>query len=161
MDQPGEVLVAKLAEMHPEWEVAVEPPPGGPRRGFVSERGGPGRIRYVFGEDERGGFLEFYSFHRVWGDLHARIRDDGTVEGLDVLETVVPATGDPDQDRLLVEAQNGRNRRLLEELDATGLLSGGPVPASFEINAAVVAGLLDPEEGAGGRHPRTKRCDPP
>jgi hypothetical protein len=148
MDPPGDVLVAKLVEMHRGWDLAVEPPPAGPRRGFVREGGGPGRIRYVFGVDGGGRFLEFYSFHRVWGDLHARIREDGTVESLDVLETAVATTGDPDEDRRLIEAQNRRNRRLLEELDDAGLLSGGPVPASFEINAALATGLLDRDDPA-------------
>lgn len=141
-----DVLVAKLVEMHPEWDFAFEPPPAGPRRGFVRQRAGSGGIRYVFGEDERGPFLEFYSFHRIWGDLHARIRSNGGVEGLDVLETAVPVTGDPDEDRRVVDAQNERNQRLLKELDDAGLLSGGPVPASFEINAALVTGLLDPDD---------------
>lgn len=83
MDRPGDILVRKLVDMHPGWGLAVEAPPGGPRSGFLQQVGGSGRIRYVFGEDERGAFLEFYSFHRVWGDVHARIREDGTVEGLD------------------------------------------------------------------------------
>ncbi len=148
MDRRGDALVAKLLEMHPDWDVEVEPPPGGPRLGSVRERGGPGRIRYAFGEGDNGAFLEFYSFHRVWGDLHARIHEDGTVEGLDVLETVVPTTGDPDEDRRAVEQQNRRNRRLLKELDEAGLLSGGPVPASFEINAALATGLIDPADPA-------------
>lgn len=150
MDRPGDVLARKLDEMHPGWGVAVEPPPAGPRRGFVRQAGGPGRIRYVFGEDERGIFLEFYSFHRVWGDVHARIREDGTVEGLDVLDTAVAVTGDPDEDRRLVEAQNRRNQRLLVELEEAGLLSGGPIPASFEIDAALAGGLIDTEQGPGG-----------
>lgn len=142
MDRPGEVLVAKLDELHPGWDVAIEPPPEGPRKGFVAQKGGAGRIRYAFGEDANGVYLEFYSFHRVWGDLHARIRGDGSVEPLDVLETAVPATGDP----RAVEEQNRRNRRLLQELEEAGLLSGGPVPASFEINAALASGLLDPPD---------------
>lgn len=146
MDRLEDALVAKLAEMHPGWGVEIEPPPAGPRWGFVRERGGPGRIRYVFGEDRNGAFLELYSFHRVWGDLHVRIHEDGTVEQLDVLETVVPVTGDPGEDRRAVEEQNRRNQRLLKELDEAGLLSGGPVPTSFEINAALATGLIDPAD---------------
>lgn len=148
MDAPDDVRVAKLVEMHPRWDFDLEPPPAGPRRGFARQRGGSGRIRYAFGADERGEFLEFYSFHRVWGDLHARIRADGKIEPLDVLETAVPVTGDPDEDRRVVEAQNERNRRVLQELDEAGLLSGGPIPASFELNAALVSGLLDPDDSA-------------
>lgn len=153
MDRRGDALVAKLVEMHPGWGLEVEAPPAGPRQGFVRERGGPGRIRYVFGQDDDGLFLELYSFHRIWGDLHARIHEDGTVEHLGVLETAVPVTGDPDEDRRAVEEQNRRNRRLLKELDEAGLLSGGPVPASFEINAALATGLIDPTDPADPADP--------
>ncbi|HEX2195682.1 MAG TPA: hypothetical protein VHJ76_02050 [Actinomycetota bacterium] len=149
-DPQGDVLVAKLVEMHPGWDLVIEPPPAGPARGFARQRDGAGRVRYAFGEDERGSFLEFYSFHRVWGDLHARIRADGTVEELDVLETAVATTGDPGADRRAAEAQNRRNRRLLKELDDAGLLSGGPVPASFEVDAALASGLLDEDDPADG-----------
>ncbi len=150
MDPPPDVLVRKLVEMHPGWDLAVESPPAGSRRGFVRQRGGPGLVRYVFAGDERGSFLEFYSFHRIWGDYHARIYEDGTVVGLDVLETAVPVTGDPDEDGRRIEAQNRRNQRLLRELDEAGLLSGGPVPRSFEVNAALASGLLDRGDPAGG-----------
>jgi hypothetical protein len=147
MDRGSDVLVQKLVEMHPGWDLAIERPPAGPAKGFVRQRSGSGLVRYVFGEDEKGGFLEFYSFHRIWGDLHARIYEDGTVEGLDVLDTTLPTTGNRDEDRRRAEAQNGRNQRLLRELDDAGLLADGPVPVSFTINAAIAGGLLDPGEG--------------
>ncbi|HEX2294085.1 MAG TPA: hypothetical protein VHN37_02120 [Actinomycetota bacterium] len=147
MDPSHDALVRKLVEMHPGWDLEIEESHGPLRSGYVRQRGGSGLVRYVVGEDDRGRFLEFYSFHRIWGDLHARIRADGTVEDLDVLETAVATTGDPAEDRRLAEAQNRRNRRLLKELDEAGLLSGGPVPASFEINAALASGLLDPDGG--------------
>jgi hypothetical protein len=150
VDPAQDVLVSKLVEMHPGWGLAIESPPAGVRGGCARQRGGSGLVRYVFGEDDRGRFLEFYSFHRIWGDLHSRIYEDGTVEGMDVLETATVATGDPDEDKRLVEAQNERNRRLLKELDDAGLLSGGPVPVSFTMNAALTTGLLDPEGDAGG-----------
>lgn len=149
MGTSHDARVAKLAEMHPGWDVAIESPPGGPRSGFARQKGGSGLVRYVFGEDERGGFLEFYSFHRIWGDLHARIYDDGTAEPLDILETTIAPTDDAAEYKREVEAQNLRNQRLLKELDEAGLLSGGPVPASFEINAAIVTGLVDPGNRSG------------
>lgn len=146
MDHGPDVLVQKLVEMHPGWDIAVERPPTG-RRGSARQRGGSGVVRWVFGEGERGTFLEFYSFHRVSGDLHGRIYEDGTVEGLDVLETALPISGDPDEDSRRLEALNRRNRRLLRQLDDAGLLADGPVPVSFEINAALATGLLDPGDG--------------
>ena len=149
MDPSLDARFMKLVEMHPGWDLTVGSPSESERCGFLRQAGGSGLVRYVLGEDERGAFLEFYSFHRIWGDLHARIYEDGTVEPLDVLETAVATTGDADEDMRRIQAQNRRNQELLRALDEAGLLSGGPVPASFEINAALASGLLDPDDRAG------------
>jgi hypothetical protein len=102
--------------------------------------GGHGLVRYAFSEDESGPYLEFYSFHRIWGDLHARVYESGRVEHLAELEA------GPVGDESGRDEQNRRNRQLMEELEAAGLLSGGPVPGSFVANAALVTGLVDAEE---------------
>lgn len=39
-----------------------------------------------------------------------------------------------------------RNRKLLQELESAGLLSGGPVPMSFTVNSYLVTGA-DQEDG--------------
>jgi hypothetical protein len=137
------VMVRVLEEMHPGWDLDVRPPPEGPALGAARQAGGSGLIRYAFSEDERGPYLEFYSFHRIWGDLRARIHESGEVERLAVLETGIVVTGDPVEDARRREQQNQRNRLLMEELEAAGLLSGGPVPASFVTNAAIVTGTVD------------------
>ena len=139
-------MIEELKVRHPEWGIEIQPPPEGPSSGAVRQPGGSGLIRYVFGENERGRYLEYYSFHRIWGDSHRRIYGAGDVESLDTLETMRVVDPDPATDRKNVEEQNERNRRLLEELDAKGLLSGGPVPGSFVINSALVTGVLDEEE---------------
>jgi hypothetical protein len=137
------VMVRRLEEMHPRWGLDVRPPPEGPATGAARQAGGSGLIRYAFSEDERGPYLEFYSFHRVWGDLHARIYGSGEVEHLEVLETTVVDVDDPEEDARLREQQNQRNRSLMEELEAAGLVSGGPVPSSFVVNSAIATGLVD------------------
>ncbi|HEV2755503.1 MAG TPA: hypothetical protein VG318_06970 [Actinomycetota bacterium] len=91
-------------------------------------------------------YLEFYSFHRIWGDSHARIYASGEVERLAVLETMLAVTGDPVKDAQQREQQDQRNRVLIEELEAAGLLSGGPVPSSFVINAPLVTGVIESEK---------------
>ena len=103
-------------------------------------------MRYRFSENDKGPYLEYYQFHRIWGDSHARIYGSGEVEHLDTLATVRIVTGDPVQDRVAQDALEQRNRRLLEELEAAGLLSGGPVPGSFTINSALATGVIDPAE---------------
>lgn len=143
---PADARVHKLAEMHPGWGIDFEPPPRGPSAGAVRQPGGSGLLRYAFGDDDRGPYLEFYSFHRVWGDSHCRIYESGEVQALATLQTAIFPTGDTEKDKRQVGQQNEANRQLLEQLDAAGLLSGGPVPGSFQINAAIVTGIVDPAQ---------------
>ena len=144
---PGyRVRVRLLEEMHSGWDLDLRPPPDGPVSGAARQAGGSGLIRYVFSEDERGPYLEFYSFHRIWGDLHKRIYESGEVEHLAVLETVTAITGDPMEDAQRREQQHQRNRLLMGELEAAGLLAGGLVPGSFVMNAAIVTGIVDAEQ---------------
>lgn len=139
-------MVQMLEEMHPGWELDIQPPPVGPVSGSARQAGGSGSIRYTFSRNEPKPYLEFYSFHRIWGDLHARIYESGEVEHLAVLETTLFVTGDPAKDEQQRKEMNLRNQRLMEELEAAGLLSGGPVPGSFVINAAIVTGAVDVED---------------
>jgi hypothetical protein len=136
-------MVERLEEMHPGWELEIQPPPDGPASGAARQAGGSGLIRYVFSEDGQRPCLEFYSFHRIWGDLHARIYESGEVQHLAVLETTLGVTGDPEKDGQARQEQEQRNRTLMEELEAAGLLSGGPVPNSFAINAVIATGAVE------------------
>lgn len=145
MDTDYATMIRVLEEMHPGWGLDIEPPPRGPASGAVREAGGPGLVRYVFSGGESRPYLEFYSFHRIWGDYHARIYESGEVEHLAVVETALAVTGDSSKDARRRDEQDRRNRRLMEELEAAGLLSGGPVPGSFVANAAIVTGLVDSE----------------
>jgi hypothetical protein len=103
--------------------------------GFLRQGNGSGSVRYAFGTNERGEYLEYYSFHRIGGDSHGRIYADGTYEGLDTLQTMYVSSGEPAEVQQRVDEMHERNRRLLEALDEAGLTSGGPVPNSFTINA--------------------------
>lgn len=137
------IMVERLEEMHLGWELDIQPPPEGPASGAARQTGGSGLIRYTFSGDEQEPYLEFYSFHRIWGDLHARIYESGEVRHLATLETTLGVTGDPEEDTQQLEEQNERNRVLMEDLEAAGLLSGGPVPSSFVLNAAIATGVVD------------------
>ena len=138
-------MVEKLEEIYRTWEIDLEPPPRGPMGGAIRQPDGSGLIRYRFAEDDRGPYLEYYSFHRIWGDSHVRINESGEMEYLDTLATTTIVTGDPETDRQQKERLHERNQRLLEELERAGLLSGGPVPGSFVINSAIVSGAVDPD----------------
>lgn len=139
-------MVQRLKEFYPDWGIDIEPPPAGPRSGVLRQPNGSGLVRYTFSENEKGAFLEYYSFHRIWGDSHLRLYASGEVEHLDTLASTIVLTGDPDKDKQQRERLHERNRRLLEELEEAGLLSGGPIPGSFEINAAILTGAVDPDD---------------
>lgn len=151
------VMAERLEKMHPGWELHIRPPPDGPASGAARQAGGHGLVRYVFSEDEQGPYLEFYSFHRISGDLHARIYESGEVQHLEVLQTMLAVTDDPEEDSRAREEQVHQNQALMEDLEAAGLLSGGPVPSSFTVNAAIVTGAVE----TGGSRPDPTENDRP
>ena len=90
------------------------------------------RFNWVFGETGGYEYVEFYRFHR-FGEEHARIWEDGTVEDLDTLETMYAydpkIPGDEERKR---EESARRYESLLAELSEAGLLE--EVPAHTAIN---------------------------
>jgi hypothetical protein len=140
-------IAEKFSEIFEAWGIEFSPDDIAARRpGFLKQMNGSGSVRYSFGSDERGEYLEFYAFHRIWGDHHARVYESGSVEPLDTLATMYIVDDDPE-----VTAQNERkmeegNRKLLAELEVAGLLSDGPVPNSFTINAHLTSGAEERDE---------------
>lgn len=156
MDAGGGVerIKARFDEMFEPWSIQLPVADLEARRGgMLRQEGGPGSIRYAFGRSDRGEYLEFYLFDRIWGDLHQRIYASGEVEHLRELETVFPQSDDPEEMKRYGEEQEERNRKLLEELDEAGLREGGPVPMSFELNAYLVTGDREPEGPDGADRP--------
>ncbi len=150
MTETLDALRAKFDETFEQWGVTLPEDDVAERRsGYLKQQGGSGSVRYVFGSDDRGEYLEYYAFHRIWGDHHARIYESGEVEALEVLQTGYPI--DPDDPEVAARNEREmieRNRKLLEELETAGLMSGGPVPMSFTINATLVS---NPELEKGGK----------
>lgn len=90
------------------------------------------RFNWVFGEADGYEYMEFYRFHR-FGDEHARIWEDGTVEDLDTLETMYTYNPDiPGDEERKREESARRYESLLEELSGAGLLE--KVPGHTAIN---------------------------
>lgn len=58
-------------------------------------------VRYRFDRDEHGEYLDYYLRHRLAGDRHVRIREDGHTEDLDVIPNWRPCSDDPVQDASL------------------------------------------------------------
>jgi hypothetical protein len=103
--------------------------------GSARQQGGSGLTRFAWGQKDGQPYLEFYSFHRIWGDYHGRVYTDGSMEILSTLQTNYVTGRSPEDDQRSLEQMHEHNRRLLEDLEEAGLGSGGPVPTSFTINA--------------------------
>jgi hypothetical protein len=75
------VLEERFRDHFAPWSISIPP-------GHVGERGrekiveGGWAIWYLFGEDERGEYLDYYASHRMTNDRHFRLREDGTEEYL-------------------------------------------------------------------------------
>ena len=94
-------------------------------------------IQYCFGKDERGEYLDFYSSHRMPGDDHRRLREDGRQEELPAMSTMIffdPAVpGDEERARKASYAANQAIAKLLFEKGFTRFtlnmfLAEEPVP---------------------------------
>lgn len=84
------------------------------------------QFNWVFGEADGYEYMEFYRFHR-FGDEHARIWEDGTVEDLDVLETMYTYNPEIPGDKERKEEESAqRYEILLGELSEAGLLEEVP-----------------------------------
>jgi hypothetical protein len=42
-------------------------------------------VEYLFGRDEKGEYLDFHIAHRIWGNRHRRIRENGECEDLETV----------------------------------------------------------------------------
>lgn len=106
-----------FAETFSYWNLALpDEDVAARRRGKICEAGWA--IWYLFGRDERGEYLDYYSAHRMTGDDHVRVYEDGEVEYLEAIESFCRTSWDPvEAERLSREAAeaNARIARMLEE----------------------------------------------
>lgn len=58
-------------------------------------------VRYLFGQDEQGEYLDCYLRHRLAGDQHVRIREDGSTEDLETVPHWRACADDPAEDARL------------------------------------------------------------
>lgn len=65
-------------------------------------------VTYLFGADTRGEYLDYYMLHRIAGDAHIRIYEDGSWEHLDVISPFGPHHADDpiENERLRHEDQD-------------------------------------------------------
>ncbi len=81
-------------------------------------------VTYLFGKDARGEYLDFYMCHRIAGDSHIRIYEDGSWEHLDVISPFGPlVSDDPAENERLRREDAEEVKRIRALLDAKGFSS--------------------------------------
>lgn len=134
-------IAARFREAFSYWRIelpreAVE----NRRRGKIVEAGWT--IWYLFGSDEDGEYLDYYSSHRMTNDSHVRIYADGRVEGLESLREMRQSSEDPDEEARLKAEFWGHNERVARLLEEKGFGLQGDEHGS----AIVHRGFLESKE---------------
>lgn len=81
-------------------------------------------VTYLFSQDERGEYLDFYMRHRIAGDQHIRIYEDGTSESLEVISPFGPrVSDDPVENERLRREDQEEYERIHAMLKAKGFSS--------------------------------------
>ena len=81
-------------------------------------------VTYLFGQDERGEYLDFYMRHRIAGDQHIRIYEDGSSERLEVISPFGPRVSDDPVENERLRREDGEEyQRIRGMLDAKGFPS--------------------------------------
>ena len=99
-------------------------------------------IWFLFGVDESGEYLDYYSSHRMAGDEHIRIRADSSEEALPSICSMRFTSSDPIEDAKLEEEFLAQNQRVSEMLKAKGFGIEGDEPISVQIHRALSTGEL-------------------
>jgi hypothetical protein len=102
------------------------------RRGKIV--GGGWAIWYLFGEDERGEYLDYYASHRMTDDRHVRLREGSPAEPLPTIETFLIRSRDPEEDARLKAEYLEHNRRVGRPLEEKGFGVAGDEPLSIQVN---------------------------
>lgn len=79
-------------------------------------------LRYLFGEDDRGEYLDLYMDSRHSGYAHERLRPDGSVEPLEEPLAFRRASDDPEEDARCAKEYREQNRRADRALRKKGFL---------------------------------------
>ena len=88
------------------------------RRGKIVEAGWT--IWFLFGADDAGEYLDYYSSHRMTNDSHVRVYEDGRVEALESLRELRPTSDDPVENARLEDEFWEHNERVARLLEAKG-----------------------------------------
>lgn len=115
------------------WKIRLPPKDiANRRRGKIVKAGWA--IWYLFGSDEKGEYLDYYSSHRMTSDSHARIYASGEVEWLPTIQEGRPCSEDPEEDKRLDAEYYAANQRIAKLLEEKGFGITGDEPGGVTIN---------------------------
>ncbi len=104
-------------------------------RGVIMKKGW--LIQYLFGKDERGEYLDYYSYHRFSDGDHLRIRADGSTEQLEFMGSMIFFDrDDPEGQKKAEEEFYRENRRIARMLLEKGF-------DRFSVNMVLEADLIE------------------
>jgi hypothetical protein len=127
-----EIVDRFLRDFEP-WDISLPPEHARERmRGKLVEGGWA--IWYLYGEDEKGEYLDYYASHRMTDDRHVRIYESGEVERLPTINTFRLVSQDPEEDARLEAEYLDKNRRVARMLEEKGFGAEGDEPGGVLIN---------------------------
>jgi hypothetical protein len=136
-------IQARFNRTFAHWGIALPPEHvRDRRRGKIV--GGGWAVWYLFGEDGRGGYLDYYASHRMTDDRHVRHREEGPAEHLPTIETFLIRSRNPEEDARLKAEYFEHNRRVGRLLKEKGFGVAGDEPLSVRVNRHL---RLGEEEG--------------
>jgi hypothetical protein len=111
------------------------------RRGKICKAGWV--VWYLFGSDGQGEYLDYYSAHRMTGDCHTRLYENGRREDLPSLCEFCLCSDDPEEDARLKAAFYEKNRKVAAMLETKGFGIFGDEPGLVQMNRYLVTQGLD------------------
>ena len=100
-------------------------------------------IWFLFGSNDIGEYLDYYSSHRMTNDGHVRVYFDGQIECLDSIPEFRSSSDDPVKDAQLELKYREECRKITEMLEAKGFGMTGDEPGGVQIRR--YQQLMDPE----------------
>lgn len=123
------------------WEIVLPPEDVAQRKRGKILIGG-WAIWYLFGADEKGEYLDYYSIHRMGGD-HCRIYESGEKHALPNMWEWYQVTGDPVTDAKEEEAYFKHNQGISRLLAEKGFGMDGDEPLGVQINTLLRTNDID------------------
>lgn len=102
------------------------------KRGQINESGWS--IKYLFGKDEKGEYLDYYASHRMTDDRHIRIYNDGKTTSLPTIGSCHFVSENPEENARIEKEFYSKNQRVEKMLEEKGFGIQGNEPGGVQIN---------------------------